>query len=121
MDEFKASLVSRVSQANQGYIMRPSLYKRKEKGRVGEMAQWVNAITANPDNLSLIPRTHIVEGGADCPESLTSTRTLWPQGVQVHAHTSVFFRARSQACCVSVVPHIPEDHLNPGVCDQPEQ
>jgi hypothetical protein len=34
----------------------------KKQTRAGEMAQWVKALAAKPDNLNSIPRTHMMEG-----------------------------------------------------------
>ena len=40
------------------------------------MAQWVRAPATKPDNLSLVPKTHVVEGETNTSCPLTATYML---------------------------------------------
>lgn len=58
----------------------------------GEMAQWVKAIVAKPDDLSLIPGSHLVEEENElipvsCPP--TSACVPWYRYVGEHTHTNI--------------------------------
>ena len=41
-------------------MMRMKAENKEDGVRAGEMVQWVKVLDAKPDNLSSIPRTHIV-------------------------------------------------------------
>jgi hypothetical protein len=53
------------------------------------MAQWEKVLAAKPDDLSSIPREHVVEGRNQLPQvvPLTSTSVLWHTHTNTHAHT----------------------------------
>lgn len=57
-----------LSQGNNGHLPLAStqaqrhLDRHLDRNRVGAMAEWVKALTAKPDGLSSIPRTHKVDG-----------------------------------------------------------
>lgn len=47
----------------------------KMNSRAGKIAQWVNTLAITPSNLSLLPRTHMMEGEKRF-QKLSSTVTL---------------------------------------------
>lgn len=49
-----------------------------------KMAHWVKVFVANPDNLSLIPRTHVVERTDSTSCLVTSGLVLWHMHVHIH-------------------------------------
>lgn len=59
----------------------------KKFSRAGEMAQWLERLAIETDDLNLIPRTHMMEGEKRLPKVvLTSMCMSWHMSTCVHTN-----------------------------------
>lgn len=87
-----------------------------KKAGVGGMAQWLSALTALPENLSSIPRTHvqslITAGNFTFKES---DSLFWPSQAPAYTHSRHTY-THKQICTVTAILEKYESQMRWGVC-----